>query len=140
MFRLPLEVVMHRAAGLGIMPVELTYTGYNLDIVTGLGATLLFAALQITRVPMVFVWMWNLWGLCCLAVIAWIARSTSPLLRVFGDEPEHLNTMGALFPVCMAADRAGRDRAGRPSGADAQAPGPPHLTATRQHFYNSLHQ
>ena len=36
-FRLPLELVMHRAATLGIMPPEMSYSGYNLDIVTGAG-------------------------------------------------------------------------------------------------------
>ena len=34
-FRLPLELLMHRAGGLGIMPPELSYGGYNYDIVTG---------------------------------------------------------------------------------------------------------
>ncbi len=62
MFRLPLELVMHRAAVLGIMPSELSYSGYNLDIVTGIGAGLLFLALRVTPVPRALVWVWNLWG------------------------------------------------------------------------------
>ena len=34
-FRLPLELVMHRAAAAGIMPNVMMFTGYNFDIVTG---------------------------------------------------------------------------------------------------------
>jgi hypothetical protein len=41
-FRFPLELVMHHAGTLGIMPVELSYSGYNFDIVTGIGALVLW--------------------------------------------------------------------------------------------------
>ncbi len=37
-FRLPLELVMHHAFEAGVMPEQLTFTGYNFDIVTGAGA------------------------------------------------------------------------------------------------------
>lgn len=40
-FRLPLELVMHRAAVAGIMPNVMTFTGYNFDIVSGITALLL---------------------------------------------------------------------------------------------------
>ena len=73
-FRLPLELVMHRAATLGIMPAELSYSGYNLDIVTGAGAVRPCAgAARGVAVPRAVVWVWNLWGLWCLAVIAVVA-------------------------------------------------------------------
>lgn len=98
MFRLPLELVMHRAAGLGIMPPELSYSGYNFDIVTGTGALLLVVAMRIGTVPRAVVWAWNVWGLWCLLVIAWIARSSSPIVRLFGDDPRHLNTWVLYFP------------------------------------------
>lgn len=97
-FRLPLELVMHRAGELGIMPVELSYSGYNLDIVTGVGALGLFLALRATRVPRALVWAWNVWGLGCLGVIAWIARSAAPMVRAFGDDPRHVNTWVLYFP------------------------------------------
>ena len=98
-FRLPLELVMHRAATLGIMPVELSYSGYNFDIVTGLGAALLATAMQAGwRVPRSVIWAWNVWGFWCLAVIAVIAVTTSPMVRLFGDEPRHLNTWVLFFP------------------------------------------
>lgn len=34
-FRLPLELPMHRAGTLGIMPPELSDSGYNFDVITG---------------------------------------------------------------------------------------------------------
>ena len=98
-FRLPLELVMHRAATLGIMPEELSYTGYNFDIVTGTGALLLFLAMQAGwRVPGRVIWVWNVWGLWCLAVITVIAVTTAPMVRLFGDDPRHVNSWVLYFP------------------------------------------
>jgi hypothetical protein len=98
-FRLPLELVMHRAATLGIMPVELSYSGYNFDIVTGTGALLLFLAMQAGwRVPARVIWVWNIWGFWCLAVIAVIAVTTAPMVRLFGDDPRHVNSWVLYFP------------------------------------------
>lgn len=98
MFRLPLELVMHRAAGLGIMPAELSYSGYNVDIVTGALAVVLVALMAARAVPRVVVWAWNLWGVWCLLVIAWVARTSSPLVRGFGDDPRHVNTWVLYLP------------------------------------------
>ncbi len=98
-FRLPLELVMHRAAALGIMPNELSYSGYNFDIVTGAGALLLWSLLRLDiRVPRWGLWLWNLWGIACLAVIAVIAVTTSPMMRLFGDDPRHVNSWVLSFP------------------------------------------
>jgi hypothetical protein len=98
-FRLPLELVMHRAYDLGIMPVELSYSGYNFDVVTGAGAALLWLAMAL-KVPLSpgVIWAWNIWGIWCLAVIAVIAVTTSPMVRLFGDQPGHLNTWVLFFP------------------------------------------
>jgi hypothetical protein len=98
-FRLPLELVMHHAATVGVMPVELSYSGYNFDIVTGIGALLLFLAMQAGwRVPARVIWVWNIWGFWCLAVIAVIAVTTAPMVRLFGDDPRHVNTWVLYFP------------------------------------------
>jgi hypothetical protein len=98
-FRLPLELVMHRAGTLGIMPPELSYGGYNFDIVTGTGAAVLAGLLWAGRdVPRAALWLWNIWGFWCLAVIAVIAIATSPMVRLFGDDPRHVNTWVLYFP------------------------------------------
>lgn len=98
-FRLPLELVMHRAGTLGIMPPELSYGGYNFDVVTGAAALGLWLLLRAgIAVPRAAVWAWNAWGLWCLAVITAIAIATSPMVRAFGDDPRHVNTWVLYFP------------------------------------------
>ena len=98
-FRLPLELVMHRAGTLGIMPPQLSFGGYNFDIVTGATACVLGGLLLAgRRVSARMVWLWNLWGIWCLLVIVVIAATTSPMVRLFGDDPGNLNTWVLFFP------------------------------------------
>jgi hypothetical protein len=98
-FRLPLELLMHRGAVRGIVPPELSYGGFNYDILTGLGALALAAALRGgAAVPRWLLWTWNLWGAWCLVVIAAVAITSSPMVRLFGDDPRHLNTWVLFFP------------------------------------------
>ena len=78
---------------------ELSYSGYNLDIVTGAGAALLAALMAAgVRVPRAAVWIWNLWGIWCLIVITAVAIAGSPMVRAFGDDPRHVNTWVLFFP------------------------------------------
>ncbi len=97
-FRLPLELVMHRAASEGIMPPQMTYTGANFDIVTG--ATALLVALLAARgwAPRWLVLGWNVLGSVLLVAILAIAVASLPALAAFGREPERLNTWVGYFP------------------------------------------
>ena len=98
-FRFPLELIMHHAGNVGIMPVQLSYSGYSFDIVTGIGALLIFALLKSGRaISRSVLWTWNVWGSFCLMVIAIIAVTTSPVVRLFGDDPRNLNTWVLYFP------------------------------------------
>ena len=98
-FRLPLEALMHRAGTLGIMPPQLSFGGYSFDVVTGFAACLLYGLMRAgVTVPKWALWTWNIWGWWCLFVIAVIAVTTSPLLRLFGDDPRHVNTWVLFFP------------------------------------------
>lgn len=98
-FRLPLELIMHHAGNIGIMPVQLSYSGYNFDSVTGISALLIFTLFKSGRpVSRSVLWAWNVWGSLCLVVIAIIAIATSPVIRLFGDEPQNLNTWVLYFP------------------------------------------
>lgn len=98
-FRLPLELAMHRAAEQGIMPVQLSYSGYNYDIVTGIGAAA-FCMAGLSGLPLRrgLVWAWNVWGIGCLAAIFVIALATSPMIRAFGDDTDQLNTWVLFMP------------------------------------------
>lgn len=98
-FRLPLELVMHHAATRGIMPVQMSYSGYNFDVATGLGALVLGAALAAgARVPRPLLWLWNVWGIWCLVAVLAVALAASPMVRAFGDAPADLNTWVLFFP------------------------------------------
>jgi len=104
-FRLPLELVMHRAAVAGIMPNVMSFTGYNFDIVTG-----------ITAIPVAwYVWrrgpsrrliaLWNFTGQFLLIAIIMIAFAASPVFRAFGDA--QLNTWVVHFPYVWIAVMVG---------------------------------
>jgi hypothetical protein len=96
-FRFPLELLMHRAADEGVMPIQMTYTGWNFDIVTG-----------ITAIPVAW-WLarghkhgravataWNVLGALLLANILTIAMISTPIIAAFG--PNQLNVWVAYPP------------------------------------------
>ena len=94
-FRLPLELVMHRAAGAGVMPHEMTFGGLNYDIVTGAAALALGTALYAGKAR-ALVFIWNVMGSALLAVIVGVAVAATPLFQAFG--PEHVNRWVFYFP------------------------------------------
>jgi hypothetical protein len=92
-FRLPLELVLLRAARDGTMPIEMSFSGYNFDIISGLTAAVVAGALVIspphTRFSLRAVRLWNLLGLLLLGNIIVIAVAATPGFHVFGLD--HLN-------------------------------------------------
>lgn len=87
-FRFPLELMLHRAYVEGLMPVQMSYSGFNFDILSGLFA--IVVALQLARRPssLVAARMWNVGGVVLLANILTIAVLSTPTrLRVFMNEP-----------------------------------------------------
>jgi hypothetical protein len=98
-FRLPLEVLMLHAADVGVMPVEFSMAGYNVDVVTGaLALPLGLALLRGWRVPQAVIWGWNLWGIACLCVIVVLAVLTSPNVAFFGRQAAHISVWVLYFP------------------------------------------
>jgi hypothetical protein len=100
-FRLPLELIMHRAVVADIMPNVMSYTGYNFDIITG--ATALPLALYAWRrpIPRWLIALWNATGQILLLVIAGVAVAASPIFRAFGDD--QLNVWVTEFPYVWIA-------------------------------------
>lgn len=88
-FRLPLELAMHALADRGVMPPQMTYTGWNFDIVTGASAFAV-AAIAYRRQARALVMGWNVLGLLLLANIVIIAIVSTPPFAWFG--PDRLNT------------------------------------------------
>ena len=87
-FRFPLEVLLHRAYREGLVPVQMSYSGFNFDILTGLSA--IVVALYVARRPdaVVVVRVWNAAGIVLLVNILTIAVLSTPTpIRVFHNEP-----------------------------------------------------
>ena len=99
-FRMPLELVMHRAYTEGVMPEQMSYSGSNFDIVTGATALLLAAAIwRFAAVPRVVVLAWNLLGLALLVNILVIAMRSTPMFEAYG--PDHVNTFVTRAPYVL---------------------------------------
>ncbi len=97
-FRLPLELVMHQAALEGTMPMQMTYTGSNFDIVTGVSALVVGLLAARGRAPRWLLFGWNLLGSALLVTILVVAVLSLPTFQAFGSAPERVNTWVAFFP------------------------------------------
>lgn len=97
-FRVPVEWVLHRLYLQGTVPVQMTYSGRNLDILSGVTAGLL--GLWLARrgqAPKGLVLGWNLLGLGLLANIVVIAVLSTPVpFRSFTEGPANL--LPSTFP------------------------------------------
>ena len=98
-FRFPLELIMHRAYTEGVMPVQMSYSGRNFDIVTGITALILGVVMTRSRVPRGVVMTWNWMGLVLLVNIVGVAVASTPLFHYFG--PDRLNTFVASPPYVL---------------------------------------
>ena len=85
-FRYPLELAMHRMHERTIMPVQMSYSGFNFDIVTGVTAVLVAALVATGRAGRTVVWAWNILGTLLLANVVVIAIVSTPRFRYFGDD------------------------------------------------------
>ena len=87
-FRVIVELLMHRAYMEGLMPVQMSYSGRNFDIVTGLTAIPVALIVARGRPASRLVLAWNVLGLGLLANILIVALLSAPTpLRVFMNEP-----------------------------------------------------
>lgn len=95
-FRLPLELAMHAMAERGIMPVQMTYTGRNFDIVTGATAVVVAALVAAGHAGRRLVIAWNVLGFALLLNIIVVAVLSTPVFAAFG--PDRLNTFVTYVP------------------------------------------
>lgn len=97
-FRLPLELLMHRAYEERVMPVQMSFSGLNFDIVTGITALVVAGLLAAGRMPPWGVRAWNWLGIALLVNIVAIAILSAPLpFRVFMNEPANVWVTQAPF-------------------------------------------
>ena len=96
-FRFPLELAMHGLVERGIMPVQMSYTGRNFDIVTGITAIIVGALLASGRAGRGLAIAWNVLGLALLLNILIVAILSTPRFRAFGDDAVNTFVMYTPF-------------------------------------------
>ena len=85
-FRLPLELAMHAMYERGIMPVQMSYSGRNFDVLTGITALGVAALLRAGLAGRRLVLAWNILGLALLLNVVTVAILSTPRFRYFGDD------------------------------------------------------
>jgi hypothetical protein len=96
-FRIAVEWLLHRLYLEGSVPVQMTWSGRNLDVVSGLTGLLLgLALLRGVRVPRAVVLGWNVLGLALLTNIVLVAVLATPALHRFPGGPPNL--LPSTFP------------------------------------------
>ncbi len=97
LFRVPVEVFLHGMYQVGQTPVQMTYTGLNFDIFSGLTAPAMAWLVWRGQVGRYSIWLWNVFGLTLLLAIVAIGVFSMPTeFRVFTVEPA--NTFVAYVP------------------------------------------
>jgi hypothetical protein len=90
-FRVIVELLMHRAYTEGLMPVQMSFSGRNFDIVTGITALALGIWLATGRGSRGLVAAWNTIGVLLLVNILVIALLSAPTpLRRFTNDPPNV--------------------------------------------------
>ena len=92
-FRILVEILIHEAVVQGIAPPQMTWSGLNFDIVTGVTALLIlpFAG----RLPKWLLHIWNFMGFALLALVVTVAILSMPT-AIQQIEPD--NVWVAYFP------------------------------------------
>ena len=101
-FRLPLELVLHSWAAQGVIPGTMTWTGQNLDIISGVLA--LSSAPLANRFPLA-ARIANVFGFALLVNVMRVAVMSSPVPFGWGQQPSLLLAMHLPYafigPVCV---------------------------------------
>ena len=96
-FRVAVELVLHRLYAEGIVPVQMTYAGYNFDIVSGFLGAAVGVWASTNRPPTWVILAFNIVGSLLLLNIVSIAVLSMPTpLRAFPNDPP--NTFVAYVP------------------------------------------
>lgn len=98
-FRILAELTIFAAVKEGIAPVQMSFEGYNFDILTALTAIALGLYLR-KHERSRWVLPWNIMGIVFLVIIAFIALTSFPLpIRIFMNEPS--NEWVSTFPYVL---------------------------------------
>ena len=95
-FRLPLELAMHGMYERGMMPEQMSFSGRNFDIVSGITALLVTWLVATGRCGRRVALAWNILGFALLLNIVGIAILSTPRFQLFG--PDRVNTFVMYSP------------------------------------------
>lgn len=109
-FRLPLEIILHSWARQGTIPGTMTWTGQNLDIVTG-ALAIPFAFIVARTSSLAAAWAFNIVGIASLLNVGRVAAMSSPLPFAWNVQPPlqlafHM-PYALIVPVCVAGALGG---------------------------------
>jgi hypothetical protein len=96
-FRLPLELAMHAMYERGVMPQQMSYSGWNFDILSGITALIVAAVVRAGRAPRWLVAAWNVLGLALLVNVVTIAIASTPRVQAFGPDRVNVWVMDSPF-------------------------------------------
>ncbi len=104
--RIPVELVLHQAYEAGLVPRDMTYSGFNFDIVSGITALALMFWMRSARPPGRAVLLaWNVGALILLGVVVITAVLSIPssVQRLNNDHPNVLVTAApwVLLPAVL---------------------------------------
>jgi hypothetical protein len=104
--RLPVELVLHDAYEAGLVPQDMTYSGFNFDILSGITAVLLLVWMRSARTPNRTVLV--VWNLVCLALLFVVVGTAvlsipSSIQRLNFEQPNLLvtSTPWVLLPAVL---------------------------------------
>ena len=97
-FRIFVELLLWTLLVEDLMPVQMSFEGYNFDVLSGISAVLVGYLLYRGKISKTAVIVWNVCGLILLLNIVTIAILSTPApFRVFMNEPA--NTIVTKFPI-----------------------------------------
>jgi len=87
-FRIPMEIMLWLGFYGGFVPVQMTFKGFNYDIVVGITALIAANVFFRKRFHKLQGIIWNIFGILLLGTIVFIATVSTPSpLRLFMNEP-----------------------------------------------------
>ncbi|MEZ4437387.1 MAG: hypothetical protein R3F65_33760, partial [bacterium] len=89
-FRLPVELLLHHGASLGVVPAEMSWSGYNFDVITGLSALALGAVAYRGRLPRAAVIGFEVVGCGLLATVVVVSILATPAFGVLETRPPNV--------------------------------------------------
>ncbi len=97
-FRVAVEIFLWRGHQAGFVPVQMTWEGRNLDILTGLTAPIVAILASRGLLPRTAILCWNIAGLALLINIVTVAIVSTPTpLRIFLEEPANTFVTAAPY-------------------------------------------